>query len=54
MPETQRERVLDYLREHHVMTVATHGSEGPWAAAVFYVNDGFTLFCLSALQAATA
>lgn len=48
MADALRERALDYLRGHHVMTLATHGSEGPWAAAVFYVNDGFTLFCLSA------
>jgi len=43
-----RARVLEYLRAHHVMTLATHGNEGPWAAAVFYVNDGFTLYFLSA------
>jgi uncharacterized protein YhbP (UPF0306 family) len=42
-----RARVLDYLRAHHVMTLATHGAGGPWAAAVFYVNDGFTLYFLS-------
>ncbi len=40
-----RERVLDYLRAHHVMTLAT--SE-PWAAAVFYVNEDFALHFLSA------
>jgi len=43
-----RARALAYLRAHHVMTLATHGSAGPWAAAVFYVNDGFTLYFLSA------
>lgn len=43
-----RERVLDYLRGHHVMTIATLGESGPWAAAVFYVNDGFKLYFLSA------
>ncbi|TAK52832.1 MAG: pyridoxamine 5'-phosphate oxidase [Betaproteobacteria bacterium] len=43
-----RARVLAYLRAHHVMTLATHGGEGPWAAAVFYVNDAFTLYFLSA------
>lgn len=42
-----RARLLDYLRAHHVMTLATHGSERPWAAAVFYANDGFTLYWLS-------
>lgn len=47
MSEGLRERAQDYLREHHVMTLATAGAEGPWAAAVFYVSDGFTLFFLS-------
>jgi uncharacterized protein len=42
-----RARVLEYLRAHHVMTLATHGRDGPWAAAVFYVNDGFTFHFLS-------
>ncbi len=36
-----------YLRDHHVATLATYGSEGPWAAAIFYVNDGDTLYFLS-------
>lgn len=36
-----------YLRDHHVATLATCGSEGPWAAAVFYVNDGHSLYFLS-------
>lgn len=48
MADALRERALDYLHGHHVMTLATQGSEGPWAAAVFYVNDGFMLYCLSA------
>jgi uncharacterized protein YhbP (UPF0306 family) len=43
----RRDEVLDYLANHHVMTLATHGSRGPWAAAVFYVNDGFKLTFLS-------
>jgi hypothetical protein len=38
---------LQYLAEHHVMTLATQGADGPWAAAVFYVNDGYTLLFLS-------
>ena len=37
-----------YLREHNVMTVATNGPEGLWAAAVFYVNENFDLYFLSA------
>lgn len=43
-----RERALAYVRDHHVMTLATRGREGPWACAVFYVSDGFTLYFLSA------
>jgi uncharacterized protein YhbP (UPF0306 family) len=42
-----RERALDYPATHRVMTLATHGPGGPWAAAVFYANDGFALYFLS-------
>ncbi len=45
---TAEARAGDYLRDHHVMTLATHGPEGVWAAAVFYANDGFQLYFLSA------
>jgi len=41
------QEVVDYLTCHHVMTLATCGPAGPWAAAVFYVNDGHALFFLS-------
>lgn len=40
--------VLHYLATHQVMTLATHGTDGVWAAAVFYVNDDFRLAFLSA------
>ncbi|MCE9569331.1 MAG: pyridoxamine 5'-phosphate oxidase family protein [Rhodocyclales bacterium] len=36
-----------YLAGHHVMTLATQGVEGPWAAAVFYAGDGASLIFLS-------
>ncbi len=42
-----RGRALAYLESHNVMTLATSGPEGPWAAAVFYVTDGFTFYFLS-------
>lgn len=48
MHEGLRERALGYLRDHHVLTLASQGGEGLWAAAVFYVNDGFNLYFLSA------
>ncbi len=41
------EQVLQYLRDHHTMTLATVGPEGPWAAGLFYVNDEFNLYWLS-------
>lgn len=43
-----RRQALDFLQRHSVMSLATVGREGVWAAAVFYVNDGFTLYFLSA------
>ena len=42
-----RDRALAYLESHNVMTLATRGEEGLWAAAVFYVTEGFTFYFLS-------
>jgi uncharacterized protein YhbP (UPF0306 family) len=42
-----RRRVGAYLHTHHVATLATMAADGPWAAAVFYVNDGTALYFLS-------
>ncbi|MBK5104700.1 MAG: pyridoxamine 5'-phosphate oxidase family protein [Burkholderiales bacterium] len=42
-----REQVQRYLRQHHVMTLASHGDEGVWAAAVFYANEEFAFYFLS-------
>jgi uncharacterized protein len=47
MPQTPPGVVADYLDRHNVMTLATVGSDGPWAAAVFYVNAGASLYFLS-------
>lgn len=41
-------RVQDYLDRHNVMTLATHGPAGPWAAAVFYAREGLRLYFVSA------
>ena len=41
-------KLLTYLESHNVVTLATQGPNGPWASAVFYVNDGLTLYFLSA------
>lgn len=39
--------VLQYLSEHYTLTIATTRGGVPWAAAVFYASDGFTLYFLS-------
>lgn len=48
MSDALRQRVLAYLRGHHVLTLATHGADGPWASAVFYASSDTTLYFLSA------
>ena len=40
--------VAAHLASHHVMTLATVGEDGPWAAAVFYAHEGASLYFLSA------
>ena len=47
MSGTLKTRVAQFLAAHHVATLASAGGDGPWAAAVFYVNDGNTLYFLS-------
>ncbi|MDA8334776.1 MAG: pyridoxamine 5'-phosphate oxidase family protein [Peptococcaceae bacterium] len=42
-----KDEALSYLDSHHVATLASSGEEGPWASAVFYINDRFTLSFLS-------
>lgn len=42
-----RVRILDYLKRHNTVTIATCVEGSPWAAAVFYVNRGFVFYFLS-------
>ena len=42
-----REKALAYLAAHNVMTLATTGPEGPWAAAVFYASRELDLYFVS-------
>lgn len=44
---SSRTAVLDYLREHNTLTISTCGEDGPWATALFFVNDGLKLYFLS-------
>ena len=48
MNRDPRQLALDYLASHQVITLATNGPLGLWAAAVFYVNEQFELYFLSA------
>lgn len=47
MTDERRSPALRYLETHNTLTLATIGPDGPWAAALFYVNDGFSLYWLS-------
>jgi uncharacterized protein YhbP (UPF0306 family) len=47
IPVELRAQALGYLKTHNTLTLATVGPEGPWAAALFYVNDAFSLYWLS-------
>ena len=51
VPASPRATALAYLRAHNVMTLATTGDEGPWAAAVFYASADFTLYFVSSPEA---
>ena len=43
-----RHAALDYLEQHAVITLATHGPLGLWAAAVFYASETFNIYFISA------
>jgi hypothetical protein len=42
-----RRTVQAYLSAHNVMSLATYGADGPWAASVFYVHREWTFYFLS-------
>jgi uncharacterized protein YhbP (UPF0306 family) len=42
-----RERVLAYLDDHTVLSLATSGPAGLWAAPIMYVNEGTTFYFTS-------
>ncbi len=45
-----REHILAYIASHNVLTLATERIQVPWAAALFYANDGLTLYFVSDLE----
>ncbi len=47
MSDELRAEVMAYLDERHSLTLATNGPAGPWAAGLYFANDGLTLYFLS-------
>jgi uncharacterized protein YhbP (UPF0306 family) len=47
MPPALLPTMAAYLDEHPVMTLATSGADGPWAAAVYYARAEHELFFMS-------
>ena len=50
MAEDLKQQVLDYLKSHNTMTLATCAGEAPWAATVFFASDDLRLYFFSALE----
>jgi uncharacterized protein YhbP (UPF0306 family) len=48
MPDALKEQVLDYLRNHNTMTLATCAGDTPWAATVYFASEEFKLYFFSA------
>ena len=48
MSDALKQEVLDYVRGHNTMTLATCASDVPWASTVFYASDDLRLYFLSA------
>lgn len=47
MADPLKQQILDYLRAHNTMTLATSAENIPWAATVFYANDKLDLYFFS-------
>jgi nitroimidazol reductase NimA-like FMN-containing flavoprotein (pyridoxamine 5'-phosphate oxidase superfamily) len=55
MDEPIRQKILELLDQHRIMTVATNRPDGwPQATTVGYVNEGLTLYFLCAPQSQKA
>lgn len=47
MSHELRAEVMLYLAERYSLTLATNGPAGPWAAGLYFANDGLALYFLS-------
>ena len=48
MTDPLKHQVLDYLKSHNTMTLASCAGESPWAATVFFASDDLVLYYFSA------
>ena len=48
MADELKRQVLDYLKTHNTMTLATCAGDAPWAATVFFASDDLKLYFFSA------
>ncbi len=48
MSDPLKQQVLNYLRDHNTMTLATWIGDTPWAATVFFASDDLRLYFFSA------
>jgi hypothetical protein len=48
MSDALKQQVLDYLKSHNTMTLATCVGAAPWAATVFFASDDLRLYFFSA------
>lgn len=46
-----KQQILDYIRSHNTMTLATCAGDIPWAATVFYASDDLHLYFFSSPEA---
>jgi len=48
MSDALKEQIVDYLKSHNTMTLATCAGDAPWAATVFFASDDLRLYFFSA------
>ena len=48
MAEDLKQQIVDYLKSHNTMTLATCAGDVPWAATVFFASDDLRLYFFSA------
>ncbi|HLN86385.1 MAG TPA: pyridoxamine 5'-phosphate oxidase family protein [Candidatus Limnocylindrales bacterium] len=48
MADNLKQQVVDYLKSHNTMTLATCVADLPWAATVFFASDDLKLYFFSA------